>query len=126
MNITKEDKARICARAFFQDNQDQYEDYHEALTEFTSGNNVSDSFIDFAVEHYLTPVPGYILVTNAVGHVVNIRDSDGFLEPVTEMSEEECEAMNEAFHEAADKYADLTELALLEKIGWKVLTEAKN
>ena len=119
MKLTKEDKCRIVARNFYTDNPDQYEDYHEALTEFMSGNNCSDTFIEFCVAPYLKPEDGCEIVMSDIGHVASVRLLDGFFNPRTEMTQDEGEAMEEAFHKAADEYPDLDGLDLLLKTGWK-------
>lgn len=117
--ITMEDKKRILARAFFTDNRDQYEDYHEALTEFMSGQNVTDRFIEFGAEPYLRGKEGYELFTNKDGHVVAFREHDGHVLPITEMDEDEGDAFNEALQKLADEnpVADMNDI--FEKLGWK-------
>lgn len=121
--ITREDKNRIAARLFFQDNSDQYEDYHEALTEFMSGNNTSEVFVDFCVKPMVQPEEGCAVVTNEIGHVATVRLSDGFFSPRTEMTQDEGEAIEEKFHEAADLHPDLDGLDLLLTTGWKQIKE---
>lgn len=119
--ITVEDKRRICARAFYQDNKDQYEDYHEALAEFMSGQNVSDSFIDTVVEPFVSPEPGHFVVVNDLGHVASVRDSDGFFSPRTEFTQDEGMSLEVEFTKAMDEFPDLDGIPLLEKTGWRVV-----
>jgi len=119
--ITTEDKRKICARNFFNDNRDQYEDYHEAAAEFLSGQNVSDRFVDFAVEPYIKPQEGHYVLVGNDGHVATVRAEDGFFSPRTEMTREEGEAIEAAFEAMNDKYPEALELELLEKMGWRVI-----
>lgn len=118
------DKRRIAARIFFQDNQggeDGYEDYHEALAEFISGENQSDQFIEFVVKPYLKPKEGHTLIMRDDGHVASVRDEDGYFEPLTEMTQNEGEAFHEEYLKAADEYPDIEGYELLAKIRWKVI-----
>ena len=117
--ISQEDKLKIVARLFFQDNPDQYEDYHEALTEFMGQSKPSDAFINSCVEHVIKPQDGCAIVMSSVGHVASVRIDDGFFEPRTDMSDEECEAVEDRFQETADENPDLDGLDLLVKMDWK-------
>lgn len=116
--MEKADKLKILARLFFQDNEDQYEDYRAAEIEFMT-QTPSDSFIEFTLGHTLKPKEGHELVYSPVGHVAYVRDSDGFLEPVTEMSQEDGMELETEFEEAAGKYLDLDGMDLLLKTSWK-------
>lgn len=117
-----EDKIRIVARAFFQDNPNDYEDYHAALSEFMNRENTSDKFIEFGAEPFLKCKPGHVLVIREIdGHLATVRESDGYLEPVFEMTKDEGESMMDSFHEASEKYPDLDGVPLLLKTGWKLL-----
>jgi len=118
--ITKEDKRRIAARLFFNDNKDQYEDYHEALSEFISGQNQSDDFIDFVVEPLLKGEPGHHLFTKD-GHVAKLRIEDDFFSPLTEMSEFDGESFETSFDAVADKNPNTSVSGILELLGWKRL-----
>ena len=119
--ITTEDKRRICARAFFQDNQDQYEDYHEAAAEMLSGSNVSDAFVDTVVEPFLRPEPGHVVVVNDKGHVATVREKDFFFSPRTEMTQDDGEEMEALNYKFAEEFPDLSEIELLQKMGWKII-----
>lgn len=119
--VSAEDKRRICARLFFQDNQDQYEDYHEAAAEFLSGNNASDKFVDFTVEAIVRPEPGHMIFVRDDGHVASLRMEDGFFEPRTEMTEDEGEENMEKFGQAFEDDPELEPLGALKAIGWRAV-----
>jgi len=118
IQISKEDKRRLCARAFFEDNPDQYEDYHEALTEFMS-NKVTDSFIDAICRFNVNPEPGFGMFIRDDGHIMSYRFTDDFCQPQTCMTDEECEADQAAFTEISGNFPDLSSLEILEKMGWR-------
>src|ERR1700677_2393162 len=100
--VTTEDKLKIAARAFFTDNQDQYEDYHEALSEFISGSNQSETFIEFCVEPYIKPEDGHAVLVRDDAHVATVRMSDGLFTPRTEMSQGEGEKFEADYEKAMD------------------------
>ncbi len=118
---SKEDKRRIVARNFFTDNRDQYEDYHEALTEFMSGANASDRFVDAAAESFIKPKDGHTVLVRDDGHVVEVRDIDAFMEPRTEMTEDEFTELTDQIGVALEENEDLDGAAVLVKIGWRIL-----
>lgn len=120
MDISKQDKLKIMARLFFQDNEDQYEDFRDAEVEFMA-HPPTDTFIDFCLEPLLKKEEGTSIVMNSQGHVASVRHSDGFFDPKTDMTVDEGEEMEGAFHEAADKYPDLDGMDLLLKMDWKVI-----
>jgi hypothetical protein len=120
--IAAEDKRKIAARAFFHDDN-EYEDFHEAETEFMALNH-AEAFIDFVCEPYLKPKPGHSIVMRGDGHLATVREVDGFFEPVFDMTDKEGEEVMEAFNEAAEKHPGLDGLPLLLKTGWKILVEA--
>jgi len=118
--LTLEDKKRICARLFFTDNEDQYEDYHEALAEFMSGENVTETFVDFAVQSAIQPEEGHDVYTNKGGHVATVRLDDGFFSFRTEMTDDEVEEARELWEKAREENPEVGDISvLLEKAGWK-------
>lgn len=121
-DLTIEDKRRIVARIFFTDNRDQYEDYHEALSEFISGNNQSEDFINFAVKPYVESKKGHTVLMRDDGHVVDIRESDGFLSYRTDMTEDEAESLQDQTTEVIDEYPDKEPgIWILKSLGWRVI-----
>lgn len=121
MNLNMEEKRKIAARVFFQDNQNDYEDYHEAATEFLNPGNMSDQFVEFVVEPLTKPLEGYLLFTRDDGHVIRVRADDGFLEPVTEMTNDEGELLAEQLTKASEEKPDFDDIGLLKAIGWKLI-----
>lgn len=122
--VSNQDKRAIVARNFFNDNkegEDAYEDYREALIEISNPENVNDTFIDFAVQPYLQRKEGCRLMMKD-GFVVSIREADGFLEPLTEMTQDEGEEIENAFQDIADKFPNVeSSFVLMQKLGWKLL-----
>lgn len=119
--MKKEDKLKILARLFFQDNQDDYEDFRAAEVEFMA-NQPTDMFIEFCLKPILSKKrDDNSLVMNSQGHVASVRHSDGYFEPLTEMTQDDGSEMEDAFHEASEKYPDLDGLDLLVKTDWKVI-----
>jgi hypothetical protein len=119
MTLTKEDRARIVARAFYEDNRDQYEDYRHALTEFMNQQNTSEEFMKFAVEPFVKPKEGHSIWVNDVGHVLAVRAEDGFVEPIFEMTDAEFEELQEHTENAVDANQDADEFEIMEMIGWR-------
>lgn len=115
--MKKEMKLRILARNFFTDNQDQYEDYRHALTEFMA-NEPSDTFVEFCIEPYVTPKDGFVVMYRDDGHVAEIRNADGWFNPRTEMTHEEGAEFEEQYEKAMEEFPNLEGYDLLEKIGW--------
>ncbi len=119
MSLTKEDKLKILARVFYIDNEDTYEDYRDALTEFMA-KPPPDQFIDFSLQPYLKPAEeGCILLMTDSGHVASIRIKDGYFEPRTETTENEDLEIQAKFTETADQNPGLDGVDLLYKMGWK-------
>lgn len=127
-DVSMEQKRKIVARNFFTENREQYKDYAEAREELSNDKILSDAFIDFAVEPYLRMIEGCDLITNDQGHVLSIRISDGFVEPITMITDEEIREMQDKYMEAGKEHGLLNRNLLIEKIGWTFLKpkEAKS
>lgn len=130
--ITEEDKKRIVARAFYNDNEDQYEDFREALTEFMNGQNTSQKFIDFAVEPFIKPIEGHIRLVNDEGHVIAFREKDGYMDPNHSNIENEAEwveyqkQMMTAIQSAPIAIQSTSQvLDLLTGLKWRVISDMK-
>lgn len=126
MSLTIRDKRIIVARNFFIDNQegkDAYEDFREALIEFTGSQAPPDAFIEFAVQPYLDQrKDGHLLLLHPDGWLMNLRTKDDYMEPVTEMTDEQGETLHEEFQAMDDKFPDEeSAVKLLQKIGWKII-----
>lgn len=116
-----DDKKRIAARLFYQDNEDQYEDYHEALCEFSSGQNMSDAFIDTVIKFNLEPESGHKFVMRDDGHVAKVRLSDWFFSPVTKFSEEEGDELVNKWEEVLEGKDEMDTFEILKLMGWRVI-----
>jgi hypothetical protein len=114
-----DDKLRIAARLFFEDRMDEYEDYNEALSELTG--NVSERFLDHAIEPFVRPQDGYRQLMNDVGHIITVNNETGHVSPVTLQSDEESEALEEAASELAEKHPDLSPVQIMQKVGWRLI-----
>jgi hypothetical protein len=119
--MTKEDKVKIAARLFYQDDNG-YEDYRDAHIEFCS-NCPSEEFINFATQDILKKEDGHKIFFNGEGHVATLRMSDGFFSPRTEMSEDEGEELEEKIMDEMDKIdLSFTEVEAsvlaLKNLGW--------
>lgn len=121
MNLSKEDKCKIAARLFYDDNRDQYEDFHEAFVEFASGLNVSEAFLETVVSLNVKPRSGHRIVLGPNGALAAVREVDGFFEPISNMTHDEGAIMEGSFNVACEEYTDLDEWGILNKIGWKVI-----
>ena len=115
------DKRKIAARLFFSDNRDSYDDFQDALNEFTDGKNQTDAFIDTLVSPILKPVEEHILLMRYDGHVATLRLADNFFSPRTKMIEEEGEELKEQFEITNQQNPNDNELELLLKMGWTLI-----
>lgn len=125
LTLTKEDKIKICARVFFADNfgtEEGYEDYHEALAEFSGSNAPNERFMDFTIEPYIKlPKEGERVFMSKDGQVGTVRMKDGFFTPRTPMLQTDVEKMEQDFHVAMENNKHLSPLEILFLIGWKEL-----
>lgn len=115
------DKRIIAARLFFVDNRDSYDDFKDALDEFLDGKNQSDKFIDAVVNPIMKKTEGHILLMSPNGHVANLRLSDNFFSPLTQMTLEEGEALEKQFETTNNTFPEDDELEILKKMGWKTI-----
>ncbi|MFV8250220.1 hypothetical protein [Bdellovibrio bacteriovorus] len=116
--LTKALKLKVCARAFYQDAEEGvYEDFRAAEVEFMA-KPPPDRFIDFVAGNFIAPVAGHKVFVSSDGHVARVRMSDGYFEPVTEMTEDEGETFEAKFMELLDSDVTLEPLDALKKMGW--------
>lgn len=120
--LTIEDKLKITARNFLNDNPDDYKDYHEALTEFMGKNRPSDSFIEVCVGPYLKPEDGVTLFTKD-GFVIGFKDDDGFVQYRTDFSENEAEKLQSESQAIADENEDMSGVDIFKQLGWKLIEQ---
>lgn len=123
-NLTKAQKLTICARLFFQDNIEDYEDFRSAKIEFMA-NPPSDDFIDTLLKMNFKRKRGHkIFINRESGHIATVSVFDGFFKPRTKMTIEEGEKMSAQFVEAVggDEFANSNPrdvlVSVLAKIGW--------
>ena len=119
--MTREQKNKIAARLFFQDNREDYDSYEQAVKE--ASEHMSDSFVDTVVRGVTKPRKGYrILFRESDGHVVAVRTKDDFLQPITEMTTEDGAEIEKAFDALAEKNdACWSSLVLLQHCGWALV-----
>lgn len=119
MKLSKEDRARICARLFYEDNREDYADYREALVEFIT-NKVTDSFMNTVIVQSVSYDKDYRFFVRDDGHVVKVRISDKFCSPVTRMDRQTGEKFEIEFDEKSDNLPEhLDEYDVLKEMGWR-------
>ena len=93
MGLDKQSKIKIAARLFYQDDND-YSSYEEAVKEMTL---VDEFFLDSTINFVTAKNNGYRkLMRDIDGHVIQLRTSDDFLEPLTKMTESDGEEIGRA------------------------------
>jgi hypothetical protein len=120
MSMEKEHKIKIAARLFFDDNQEEYENYEQSVEGL---RDASDEFLDHVVKNFYRNKPGHRSFYNPEdGHIISLRTSDDWLEPVTAMSKEYGDEIHEKFRAASIQREDFVSTAvLLQDCGWILL-----
>lgn len=122
MSLTREEKQRIAARAFYAENRDEFESFDQALEDFAEGK-ISETFLDKVVEMNCQRQEGAALMMSPGGHLANVFPH-GYFEPITDMSEEEGEMIQAGFAKAAEFCSSKRAKDLLEFMGWKEVPQA--
>lgn len=116
--MDKDEKVKIAARLFFQNEDNDYESFEEAVSDMSK---VSEEFIEHVVSGVLQPDEGYRTVFNEDGHVARVRTSDSFFEPVTEMTVEYGMKLQAEFEKAAEAHPEIkSAIVVLQASGWKL------
>jgi len=116
--ISLETKQRIAARQFLVDNQDQYEDYMQALEDM---KQVSEKFLDGVVQPFIVRQTGYHLLADEYGRIVNVNGVTGHVSFVTELTDQEADDMEKITHAYMKEHQKLTAAQVFLALGWKVI-----
>lgn len=118
MSLTKEEKIKIAARAFYSDNREEYSSFDQAVEEM---GKTSERFIDGVVEMNTQRKEGASLMLSPLGIMVNLYP-DGYVEFVSNLNEEEAEALTKESRIAIAKFppeTDVTPEDVFVSMGWK-------
>jgi hypothetical protein len=124
MELTKEDKLKILARNFYNDNTKEvdskngYKNYSEALSEFFK-NSPSDSFIDSVLRNYIKQETGKKLFMNDEGFLITLRESDNFIEFVNVITEKDARKIQARSLAILNADPDISETEALSLAGWR-------
>lgn len=117
--LTQEQKVKIAARQFFEEDREQYDNFEQAVEEL---KKVSTQFIDTVIKFIPESVDsGYRLIFKD-GHVAAVNSSDGHLVPMTNASEKSYFEVLKQFQDMADKKPECRNaIIILQELGWALL-----